>query len=58
MELMLVPNPQGVANTDNHSQNDTASGCGCGSMFSFGTAGCNLACKFCQNGVSPSRVTR
>src|SRR4029453_18900759 len=26
------------------------------SVFSFGTAGCNLACKFCQNwGISKSR---
>lgn len=29
MELMLAPNPLGVAETVNHSQHDTASGCGC-----------------------------
>ncbi|MDH5546679.1 MAG: AmmeMemoRadiSam system radical SAM enzyme [Gammaproteobacteria bacterium] len=29
------------------------------SVFSFGTAGCNLACKFCQNwDISKSRETR
>ena len=28
------------------------------SVFSFGTAGCNLACKFCQNwDISKSRET-
>jgi len=26
------------------------------SVLSFGTAGCNLACKFCQNWTSPNRA--